>query len=126
MKIENFINRIEVNRQFARSTVNSYTRILNNFNEYVKELYMTKIDRGYRKAYSKGCWNFISIQKIRWKSTRTCNWYLACIKRFCLFAERSWEKVFNYKEILLMKEPKKKDRCSYGKWSTELLNYEGW
>ena len=40
MKIENFINRIEVNRQFARSTVNSYTRILNNFNEYVKELYI--------------------------------------------------------------------------------------
>ena len=124
MKIENFINRIEVNRQFARSTVNSYTRILNNFNEYVKELYIwQKSIEDTEKLTVRDVENFISIQKIRWKSARTCNWYLACIRDFVFFAERSWEKVFNYKEILLMKEHKRKIDALTENEVQRLLNY---
>jgi len=38
MKIENFIDRIKINKQYAKSTISSYTRTLKNFNGYVKSL----------------------------------------------------------------------------------------
>ena len=109
MKIENFINRLEVNRQYASSTVTSYRRTLNIFNEYVKELYFWKKTIEDTELLSvRDVETFISLQKIRWKSARTCNWYLACIRDFVFYAERNGEKVFNYKEILLMKEQRRK------------------
>ena len=109
MKIETFINRLKVNRQFAKSTVSSYTRILNCFNRYTLSVSLWK--RSIEDTEQLKVWDvesFIGQEKLKWKSARTCNGYLACIRDFISFAERSWEKVFNYKEIILMKEQRRK------------------
>ena len=109
MKKENFINRLQVNRQYASSTISNYTRVLNLFDDYVKELYFWKKSiEDTDQLNVRDVENFISVQKIKWKSARTCNLYLACIRDFIFFAERNGEKVFNYKDIVLMKEVRKK------------------
>lgn len=109
MKIETFINRIKVNKQYSNSTVSTYTRILNRFNHYVLSISLGK--RSIEDTELLKVWDvesFIWEEKIKGKSAQTCNNYLACIRDFVWFAERSWENVFNFKQIILMKEPKKK------------------
>ena len=109
MRIETYIKRIRINRQFSQSTIESYTRILKKFDEYIRtnssdnrslenteNLQLTDIE-----------W-WISSEIEKWKSIRTCNWYTICIRNFLKYAERRYEKVINYKEIMLMKESKKK------------------
>ena len=90
MKIETFINRIKINRQFAKSTVNSYTRTLNRFNDYIRSVSLGK--RSIEDTEQLKVWDvesFIGQEKLREKSERTCNGYLACIRDFISFAERS-------------------------------------
>ena len=36
MRIETYIKRIRINRQFSQSTIESYTRILKKFDEYIR------------------------------------------------------------------------------------------
>jgi site-specific recombinase XerD len=36
MRIETYIKRIKINRQFSKSTIESYTRILKKFDDYIK------------------------------------------------------------------------------------------
>jgi len=48
---------------------------------------------------------------------------LACIRDFIYYAERSGEKVFNYKEIVLMKEQRRKIDALSENEVQKLLNY---
>ena len=124
MKIETFINRIKINRQFAKSTVNSYTRTLNRFNDYIRSVSLGK--RSIEDTEQLKVWDvesFIGQEKLREKSARTCNGYLACIRDFISFAERSWEKVINFKQIILMKEPRRKIDALTENETQQLLAY---
>jgi len=127
MKIETFINRIKVNRQFAQSTISSYTRTLKRFDDYLRDLSFNK--RWVEDTDKIKVWDveqFIWREKLRWKAAKTCNWYLACIRDFIAFAERSWEDVINYKQILLMKEPKRKIEALTENEVQKLLAYMRW
>ena len=109
MKIAQFINRIKINRQFAKSTVDTYTRTLKRFNDYI--INASWWARSIEDTCDLKVWDvesFIGWEKINGKWARTCNNYLSCIRDFISYAERSWEKVFNFKEIILMKESKRK------------------
>ncbi len=124
MKIETFIDRIKINKQYASSTVNSYTRTLIRFNDYILSVSLWK--RSIEDTESLTVWDvesFIGQEKIKWKSAKTCNGYLACIRDFISFAERSKEKVFNFKEIILMKEPKRKIEALTENETQKLLAY---
>ena len=124
MKIEKFIERIKINRQFAKSTVNSYTRTLNRFNDFIRNVSLGK--RSIEDTEQLKVWDvesFIGQEKIKWKTAKTCNGYLACIRDFVWFAERSWEKVFNFKQIILMKEPKRKIDALTENETQKLLAY---
>lgn len=109
MKLENYINRIKVNRQYAKSTIDSYTRILKSFDSYIVKISLWKrsiADSEKIKLYDIESW--VWLEKLKGKTARTCNWYLVCIRDFLQYCERCHEKVLNYREILLMKEPPKK------------------
>lgn len=124
MEIKTFIDRIKINRQFAKSTVDSYTRTLKNFDSYVRSLTFNK--RWIEDTEQLKVWDveqFIWREKIRGKSAKTCNGYLACIRDFIALAERQWEKVFNFKQIVLMKEPKRKIEALTENEMQKLLAY---
>ena len=38
MKIDTYINRIKVNKQFSNSTIQSYTRALNKLDSYIRKI----------------------------------------------------------------------------------------
>ena len=124
MKIQDFINRIKINKQYAKSTVKTYTSVLNKFNAYVLDLTFWKRsieDTEQLKVFDVE-W-FIWREKLKGKTARTCNGYLACVRDFVWFAERNWEKVFNYKEIILMKEPRRKIEALTENETQQLLGY---
>lgn len=124
MKIENFINRIKINRQYAKSTVYQYTRTLNRLDKYIKNISLGKRcleDTNKLTVYDIE--QFIYLEKLHGKTAKTCDWYLATIRDFVAYAERYWEKVFNYKQIVLMKEPKRKIDALSENEMQKLLNY---
>jgi site-specific recombinase XerD len=66
MKIEKFIERIKINRQFAKSTVNSYTRTLNRFNDFIRNVSLGK--RSIEDTEQLKVWDvesFIGQEKIK-------------------------------------------------------------
>ena len=124
MKLENYINRIKVNRQYAKSTIDSYTRILRNFDNYIVSVSLwdrSIADSEKIELYDVESW--IWLEKLKGKTARTCNWYLICIRDFLQYCERCHEKVLNFKEILLMKEPPKKVDALSESDSEKLLQY---
>ena len=124
MKIETYIKRIRINRQFSQSTIESYTRILKKFDEYIKTNTTDKrsLENTQKLQLIDIEW-WISSEIEKWKSVRTCNWYLICIRNFLKYAERRYEKVINYKEIILMKECKKKVEALTESDVDKLLQY---
>lgn len=124
MKIQKFIDRLAINKQYAKSTIDSYTRILKSFDKYVKSLSLWKRwieDTNQLKLSDVE--SFISIEKIKGKKARTCNLYLACVRDFIFYAEREWEEVFSYKMIVLMKEERKKIDALTESEAQKLLDY---
>ena len=109
MRIETYIKRIKINRQFSKSTIESYTRILKKFDDYIRTNSTDKrsLENTQQLQLTDIEW-WISSEIEKWKSTRTCNWYMICIRNFLKYAERRYEKAINYKEIILIKETKKK------------------
>ena len=109
MKIENYINRIKINRQYAKSTICDYTRTLNKLDQYIKEVSSGKRSlEDTSKLTVEDVEQFIAREKLGGKSARTCNLNLVTIRNFVAYAERNREKVFNYREIVLMKETRRK------------------
>ena len=124
MQISNFINRIKVNRQYASSTVAQYTRTLKRLDDYIKSVSLGKRSLENTESVTvNDVEQFIFLEKLHEKCAKTCNWYLACIRDFIAYAERNREKVFNYKEIILMKEPKRKIDALTENEMQKLLNF---
>ncbi len=124
MLISKFIDWLKINKQYAASTVTTYNRILHKFDSEIKELSLNA--RGVEdseKLTINDVEYFIWREKIRWKSARTCNSYLAVIRDFLQFCERNHEKVMNYREILLMKECRKKIDALTENEAQRLLNF---
>ena len=124
MKIDTYINRIKVNKQFSNSTIQSYTRALNKLDSYINKVSLN--DRGIEDTEKLTVWDieqFIWLEKLHWKEARTCNWYLICFRSFLWYAEHCHEKVISPKEIILMKEPKKKIDALTENDAQRLLNY---
>ena len=122
--MQSFIDWIAFNKCYAKSTVESYTRMLKKFDSYLKELTLWKRwieDTGQIVLHDVE--SFISLQKIRWLSARTCNLYLACIRDFLDYASRGGEDVINYKQICLMKEQRKKVEALSENEAQKLLFY---
>ena len=124
MKIDNFLTRIKINKQYAASTVKSYSMILKKFDSVIKELTFGK--RGVEESEQltvNDVEYFIWREKIKGKSAKTCNWYLAVIRDFIQFCDRNHEKVFDYRDIILMKQPKTKVDALSENEVQRLLNY---
>ena len=124
MKIQTFIDRISINKQYAKSTISSYTRVLKSFDSYLKSLSLWKRwIEDTDKVTVDDIESYIWTEKVKWKSARTCNGYLACLRDFIWYAEHKGEKVFNYKQIPLMKEKRRKIEALSESEVQILLNY---
>ena len=124
MGIKNFIDRMSINKWCAESTILSYTRILNTFDSYLKTLTLWK--RGLENTdllTVRDVEQYIATEKIRWLSARTCNGYLICIRDFLAYARRNWENVIDHKQIVLMKERRKKIDALSENEAQKLLMY---
>lgn len=127
MKIQNFIDRMTFNKCCAESTTQSYTRILIKFDEYLKSLTLWK--RGVEDTELitvRDVEQFIAMEKIKWKSARTCNNYLVCIRDFLEYAKRNGEKVIDRSQIILMKEQRRKIHALSENDAQRLLMYMKW
>ena len=124
MGIKQFIDRLAINRQYADSTVKSYNRALKLFNKDIIELTLNKRTiEDTSKLTVNDVEYFIWRQKSKWKCAKTCNWYLAVIRDFIKYAEYCWEEVFNYRRIMLMKEPDRKIDALTENDTQRLLNF---
>ena len=124
MEIQKFTNRLRVNKQYAISTVKSYQRALEAFNKDIKKLSLNKRSvEDTSKLQVSDVEFFIWNLKNQWKSAKTCNWYLSVIRDFLQYAERSWEKVINYRYLVPMKEPDKKIDALTENQTQRLLNF---
>lgn len=124
MELKKFVNRLAINRQYADSTVKSYKRSLELFNEDVKKLTLNKRTiEDTSELQINDVEFFIGRLKNKGKSAKTCNWYLSVIKDFLKYAEYCWEKVMDYKKIIHMKEPDRKIDALTENDTQKLLNF---
>lgn len=124
MKISNFIDWIKINKQYADSTVKTYNMILKKFDKCIKTLTLNK--RGVENTdllTISDVEYYIAQEKVRGRSARTCNLHLAAIRDFFQFCERNHEKVMNYKEIILMKEKRRKIEALTEEEANKLITF---
>lgn len=124
MLIDDFINWLYENRGFSKNTVQNYKRTITLFDRYLKSISLG--ERGVEQCEKIKLCNvnfFIHEQKCKWKDTRTCNNYLACIKNFLRFCLIVWYNVEDYRKILYAREVKKKIECLSDEECVKLLNY---
>lgn len=124
MKIKNFIDRMQLIKWCAESTLESYNRVLNNFDAYLKDLTLWK--RGIEDTELlevRDVEQFISMEKVKWKSARTCNGYLAAIRDFVAFAKQRGEHVIDRGQLVLMKEQRRKIDALTENEAQKLLMY---
>lgn len=67
--------------------------------------------------------SFFREQKLKWKSVRTCNLYLAGIKLFMRYCLIQWYNVDDYRKIMFAKEPDVKIDALSDDDLVKLLNY---
>lgn len=109
MIIDNFVNRLDENRGFAKNTVANYRRTLVLFDNYLKAVSLwNRWVEQCEKIKLMDVNLFIQSQKNKKKDNRTCNNYLACLKNFLRFCLIMWYKVEDYRKILYAREVKKK------------------
>ena len=109
MKISEFISWLKTNKQSSLSTIDNYSRTLRKLDEYLKELTFDR--RGVEDTENLTVLDvewFIRGEKLRWLSARTCNSHIVIIRAFLNYAKHCWEKVLDFKNVTLMKSPKKK------------------
>lgn len=124
MLIDDFINWLYENRGFSKNTVQNYKRTITLFDRYLKSNSLG--ERGVEQCEKIKLYNvnfFIHEQKCKWKDTRTCNNYLACIKNFLRFCLILWYNVEDYRKILYARETKKKIDCLSDQECARLLRY---
>lgn len=106
--IKTFIERLKINRNSPKNTLDNYSRVLNKFNDF-----LTKSSFGDVTLYNPETVRFyhidqrIAIQREKY-TIKTCNFYVWCIRsffRFCLYRELN---VLDYKGINFSKEPERK------------------
>lgn len=97
---------------------------MNKFDEYLKNITLWK--RGIENSdliTVRDVEQYIATEKIRWLSARTCNWYLVCIRDFLAYARRNGENVIDHKQIVLMKEQRRKIDALSENEAQKLLMY---
>lgn len=109
MTIEKFIDWLKTNKQSSNSTVSWYWRLLNKFNDHLRSVtfYKRSIEDTDQLSVLD-VEDFIRMEKIKWLSARTCNSHIVIIRAFLNYAKHCWEKVLDFTNVTLMKEPKKK------------------
>lgn len=109
MKISEFINWLKTNKQSSLSTIDNYSRTIRRLDAYLKELSFNQrgVEDTEKLTVLDVEW-FIRWEKIRGLSARTCNSHIVIIRTFLNYAAHCWEKVMNFNNVTLMKEPKKK------------------
>ena len=109
MQIQQYLARIKAYRNYSDWTAENYESKLKEFNAFI--LKKTNNERSLEDTEKLQVrdvedWMFEQIKK--WKTARTCNLKLICIRNFLKYAELHNEKVIKYWEIILMKESKRK------------------
>lgn len=93
-------------RGFSKSTIETYIRAVNSFDEYLQEL--TFWARGVEYPHTielDDIEEFAEREKLRGKKVTTINNYLAGIKVFLKFCSHKGLQVMDYRRILFAKEP---------------------
>lgn len=93
-------------RGFSKSTIETYIRAVNSFDEYLQEL--TFWARGVEYPHTielDDIEEFAEREKLRGKKVTTVNNYLAGIKVFLKFCSHKGLQVMDYRRVLFAKEP---------------------
>ena len=120
--VKKFLQRLDINRWYAKDTIGNYWRNLWHFNYYLVSVGKKWINSP-EEITVKDVDNFVEEQKKQWKASCTCNNYLAWIKLYLRRNLIEGKDVEDYRKILTSRCPERKvDALREEEWK-RLLNY---
>ena len=124
LTMKKFKEWVRYNRGFTEWTAKNYCRTLMMFDKYLKDISFRK--RGVKKPETISLYDidmFIKLERMKWKSTTTCNNYLAGIKLYMKYNNIIWKDVIDYRRILTAREPQKKIEALTDDEAKKLIEY---
>lgn len=107
--IEEFKKWLEINRWYSEKTVDNYIRTIKKFDNYLKSIsFDNRWVEQCEKIKNYDIEFFIQKEKLHWINTRTLNNYLSWIRTYLRFCVCRWFTVLDTRQILYLKEHKKK------------------
>lgn len=122
--IQEFKIRLEMNRWYSERTVSNYIRTIKKFDNYLLDLSLWK--RGVEQCEEIKNYDiefFIQREKLHGLDTRTLNNYLSWIRTYLKFCVCRWYDVLDTRQILFLKEHKKKIDSLTEQECKQLIDY---
>ena len=122
--INEFAKWLNNTKGFSKSTIEVYIRSITLLDDYIKEL--TFGERGVEYPHTiqiEDIEEFAEREKLRWKSVKTVNNYLAGIKMYLKFCMYKWLYTIDHRRVLFAREPEYKITALSEADSKKLLNH---